>query len=238
MSETIAAATPALDQLAGGTSRTLRITEIFRSLQGESDHIGWPTVFVRLTGCPLRCVYCDTAYAFTGGERMSQDAILSRVAELGTRHVCVTGGEPLAQPGCPELLRQLADAGHVVSLETSGAMDIAAVDPRVHVVMDLKTPSSGEVGRNRWENLAHLKTGDKIKAGDEIKVVIGSREDFDWAIDRVREHDLTGRFTVLFSPVFEGVAPRTLAEWILDSGLAIRFQMQLHKLIWGDEPGR
>ncbi|KTG17967.1 MULTISPECIES: 7-carboxy-7-deazaguanine synthase QueE [unclassified Guyparkeria] len=214
------------------STRSLRITEIFRSLQGESDHIGWPTVFVRLTGCPLRCVYCDTAYAFTGGERMSPESILDRVAELDTRHVCVTGGEPLAQPGCIDLLRRLADADHEVSLETSGAMDVAEVDPRVHVVMDLKTPSSGEETRNRWENLAHLKSS------DEIKVVIGSREDFDWAVARVREHDLTRRFAVLFSPVFEGVSPRTLAEWILDSGLDIRFQMQLHKLIWGDEPGR
>ena len=232
MSEAIASNTPSLDQVGNGSSRTLRITEIFRSLQGESDHIGWPTVFVRLTGCPLRCVYCDTAYAFTGGERMSPERILARVAELDTRHVCVTGGEPLAQPGCIDLLARLADAGHVVSLETSGAMDIAEVDPRVHVVMDLKTPASGEVARNRWENLAHLK------AADEIKVVIGSREDFDWAVARLREHDLTERFAVLFSPVFEGVSPRTLAEWILDTGLEIRFQMQLHKLIWGDEPGR
>ena len=232
MSETIAAATPSLDQVGDPSTRTLRITEIFRSLQGESDHIGWPTVFVRLTGCPLRCVYCDTAYAFTGGERMSPEAILDRVAELHSRHVCVTGGEPLAQPGCNDLLRRLADAGHVVSLETSGALDVADVDARVHVVMDLKTPSSGEEARNRWENLAHLKPA------DEIKVVIGSRKDFDWAVARVREHDLTRRFAVLFSPVFEGVSPRTLAEWILDSGLEIRFQMQLHKLIWGDEPGR
>jgi len=232
MSEAIATDTPSLDEVGQATSRTLRITEIFRSLQGESDHIGWPTVFVRLTGCPLRCVYCDTAYAFTGGERMPPDAILARVAELATRHVCVTGGEPLAQPGCIDLLVRLADAGHVVSLETSGAMDIAAVDPRVHVVMDLKTPSSGEEARNRWENLEHLKPS------DEIKVVVGSREDFDWAIAHVRKHDLTRRFAVLFSPVFEGVSPRTLAEWILDSGLEIRFQMQLHKLIWGDEPGR
>lgn len=222
----------ALESVAPAATRSLRITEIFRSLQGESDHIGWPTVFVRLTGCPLRCVYCDTAYAFTGGERMEQAAILSRVAELNTRHVCVTGGEPLAQPGCVDLLRQLADAGHVVSLETSGALDVSAVDPRVHVVMDLKTPSSGEVERNRWENL------DVLKADDEIKVVIGSREDFDWAVARVREHHLTERFAVLFSPVFGGITPTQLADWVLETGLEIRFQMQLHKLIWGDEPGR
>lgn len=232
MTEAMTADTPSLDQVESGSTRTLRITEIFRSLQGESDHIGWPTVFVRLTGCPLRCVYCDTAYAFTGGERMAPEAILARVAELDTRHVCVTGGEPLAQPGCIDLLTRLANAGHAVSLETSGAMDIAEVDARVHVVMDLKTPSSGEVERNRWQNLAHLKDS------DEIKVVIGSREDFDWAVARVREHRLSERHAVLFSPVFEGVSPRTLAEWILESGLEIRFQMQLHKLIWGDEPGR
>ncbi|WP_322521270.1 7-carboxy-7-deazaguanine synthase QueE [Guyparkeria halophila] len=222
----------ALESVAPKSVRSLRITEIFRSLQGESDHIGWPTVFVRLTGCPLRCVYCDTAYAFTGGERMEREAILSRVAELKTRHVCVTGGEPLAQPGCVELLRALVDAGHVVSLETSGALDIARVDPRVHIVMDLKTPSSGEVERNRWANL------DLLKPQDEIKVVIGSRADFDWAVARVREHDLANRFAVLFSPVFGGVTPTELADWVLETGLEIRFQMQLHKLIWGDEPGR
>ncbi|WP_410474294.1 7-carboxy-7-deazaguanine synthase QueE [Guyparkeria sp. TX1] len=222
----------ALESIAPKAARSLRITEIFRSLQGESDHIGWPTVFVRLTGCPLRCVYCDTAYAFTGGERMEQEVILSRVAGFNTRHVCVTGGEPLAQPGCMELLRQLVDAGHVVSLETSGAIDIAEVDPRVHIVMDLKTPSSGEVERNRWANL------EALKPQDEVKVVIGSREDFDWAVARVREHDLVGRFAVLFSPVFGGVTPTELADWILETGLEIRFQMQLHKLIWGDEPGR
>ncbi|MDG4866933.1 7-carboxy-7-deazaguanine synthase QueE [Guyparkeria sp. 1SP6A2] len=224
--------TPALETVRPAEARTLRITEIFRSLQGESDHIGWPTVFVRLTGCPLRCVYCDTAYAFTGGERQSLDEILQRVAALGTRHVCVTGGEPMAQPGCPELLTRLVDAGHTVSLETSGAMDLAAVDPRVHVVMDLKTPSSGEVARNRWENL------EVLKPGDEIKVVIGTRADFDWAIARVEEHELERRFAVLFSPVFGDITPTELADWILSTGLEIRFQMQLHKLLWGDEPGR
>ena len=211
---------------------TLRITEIFRSLQGESDRIGWPTVFVRLTGCPLRCVYCDTAYAFTGGQRQTLGQILEAVAAFNTETVCVTGGEPLAQPLCASLLTMLCDAGYRVSIETSGALPIDRVDARVRIVMDLKTPDSGEVDKNLFENLALLKPE------DEIKFVIGSRRDFDWVTEQVRAHQLDQRFMVWCSPVHGSVAPSDLAQWVLDSGLRLRFQLQLHKLIWGNEPGR
>lgn len=210
----------------------LKITEIFRSIQGESSLVGWPTVFVRLTGCPLRCQYCDTAYAFHGGEWRSIPDVLQAVAALGVRHVCVTGGEPLAQKACPALLAALCDAGYQVSLETSGAMDVSGVDRRVARIMDLKTPDSGEVARNRWENLEHLT------AHDEIKFVICSRGDYEWARGILRDHALDRRCTVLFSPSAEQVDPPQLAEWILADRLPVRFQLQLHKVLWGNSPGR
>jgi 7-carboxy-7-deazaguanine synthase len=211
---------------------SLRITEIFHSLQGEARAVGWPTVFVRLTGCPLRCGYCDTAYAFHGGQWREIDAIVDEVRSHGARHVCVTGGEPLAQKRCPVLLEKLCDAGFTVSLETSGALDISVVDPRVERVVDIKTPGSGEVGRNRWQNLPLLC------ARDQVKFVICDRADFDWARGIVAEHRLAERCEVLFSPSHGQVAPRELAEWILAERLPVRFQLQLHKILWGEEPGR
>jgi 7-carboxy-7-deazaguanine synthase len=210
----------------------LRLTEIFLSVQGEARDVGWPTVFVRLTGCPLRCQYCDTAYAFQGGQWWDLDAILAEVARHGVRHVCVTGGEPLAQKRCLALLEKLCDAGYSVSLETSGALDIAAVDPRVSRVVDLKTPGSMEVARNRLENLRLLT------ARDQVKFVICSRADYEWARAMQSEHDLAAKCEVLFSPSFDEVKPRELAEWILEDRLPVRFQMQLHKQLWGDEKGR
>ncbi len=216
---------------ADGGSR-LRITEIFLSLQGESRSVGWPTVFVRLTGCPLRCGYCDTTYAFQGGSWMSLEAIVSEVGRHGVHHVTVTGGEPLAQPACGSLLKSLCDAGYEVSLETSGALDVCAVDPRVIKVMDLKTPASGESDKNRWENLACLN------AKDQVKFVICDRSDYDWACRAVREHDLADRCEVLFSPIHGSLAPQELAGWILGDRMPVRFQIQLHKYLWGDEPGR
>jgi 7-carboxy-7-deazaguanine synthase len=209
----------------------LRITEIFFSLQGEARTVGFPTVFVRLTGCPLRCTYCDTEYAFTGGEWMSLEQILAAVASYQSKHVCVTGGEPLAQKQCRQLLEQLCDAGYAVSLETSGAMDICEVDTRVSRVMDLKTPSSGEMERNRYENIACLSEH------DQVKFVIGDREDFDWAVATCQEHQLWDCCEVLFSPVFEKLKPGQLAEWVLEQKVPVRFQLQLHKLLWGDKPG-
>ncbi|MFP5441395.1 MAG: 7-carboxy-7-deazaguanine synthase QueE [Gammaproteobacteria bacterium] len=211
----------------------LRITEIFHSLQGEARTVGLPTVFVRLTGCPLRCNYCDTAYAFSGGSLRSIDSIVAEVATHGARHVCVTGGEPLAQPECLPLLTALCDAGFEVSLETSGALDVGAVDPRVSRVMDLKTPGSGEVHRNRYDNIALLNRH------DQVKFVITSRADYDWARFKLDEYNLPARVgEVLFSPGFGQVAPRDLAQWILDDRLPVRMQLQLHKLIWGEEQGR
>ena len=210
----------------------VKLTEIFLSIQGEANSVGWPTVFVRLTGCPLRCQYCDTAYAFYGGEWFSLDEVLRRVATFGARHVCVTGGEPLAQKSCRALLSRLCDAGHLVSLETSGAIDIARVDPRVVRVVDVKTPGSGEVARNRYENL------DLLRAEEQIKFVICSKDDFEWACDLVRERRLHERCTVLFSPSHGQVEPRALAEWILERRTPVRFQVQLHKYLWGDSPGR
>lgn len=210
----------------------LRLTEIFFSLQGEASRAGLPTVFVRLTGCPLRCTWCDTTYSFTGGEPASIDAVLAEVAEYPARQVCVTGGEPLAQKECLPLLGALCDAGYEVSLETSGALDIAAVDPRVSRIMDLKAPDSGESARNRWENLAVLNRN------DEIKVVIASRADYEWARQAIHEHRLAERCPVLLSPAAGLVEPTALAEWILADGLDVRFQMQLHKLLWGNAQGK
>ena len=212
---------PETDVAAAAADR-LRITEIFRSLQGEARDAGWPTVFVRLTGCPLRCGYCDTAYAFHGGQWRAIDAIVEEVLAHGTRHVCVTGGEPLAQKRCIALLRRLCDAGLDVSLETSGAIDIGGVDPRVSRVLDIKTPGSGESARNLWSNLALLTPR------DQVKFVVCSRADFDWAAGVLREHRIAEACEVLFSPSFGQVAPRELAQWILDDRLPVRFQMQLH----------
>jgi 7-carboxy-7-deazaguanine synthase len=209
----------------------LRITEIFHSLQGESRPAGWPSAFVRLTGCPLRCVYCDTAYAFHGGQKTSIDEILEKVAGFDVRHVCVTGGEPLAQPACHDLLGALCDAGYQVSLETSGALDISAVDRRVAVVLDLKTPASGEVARNLWANVARLKRE------DQVKFVICNRTDYEWARETQRQHALAARCEVLFSPAWEQQPARELAEWILADRLPVRFQVQLHKYLWGDAAG-
>jgi len=209
----------------------LRITEIFHSIQGEADAVGWPTVFVRLTGCPLRCTWCDTTYSFYGGQWRQIDEILAEVASHGARHVCVTGGEPLAQKRCLVLLRRLCDAGYEVSLETSGALDISAVDARVRKVVDLKAPDSGEFKRNRWSNLDHLR------AHDQVKFVLAGRTDYEWARDTVREHVLHTRCQVLFSPVHASLKPRELAEWILADRLPVRMQLQLHKLLWGEEPG-
>ena len=210
----------------------LKITEVFLSLQGESRSVGWPTVFIRLTGCPLRCTYCDSAYAFHGGEWRSIPDLVEEARAQGVRHVCVTGGEPLAQKRCLLLLKALCDAGFEVSLETSGALDISEVDPRVSIVLDLKTPDSGEAKRNRLPNLPLLQ------AKDQVKFVLCSRADYDWATAMVSEHGLAARCEVLFSPSFEQLAPRELADWIVADRLPVRFQLQLHKQLWGDEPGR
>lgn len=209
----------------------LRITEIFYSLQGEARTVGWPTVFVRLTGCPLRCGYCDTSYAFQGGENMEIAAILEQVASYSPRYVCVTGGEPLAQKACTELLSQLCDAGYDVSLETSGTMDISKVDDRVSRVVDIKTPASGEETKNRYENLGLLN------ANDQVKFVICSRDDYEWAKVKLVEYDLSSRCDVLFSPAHGDIVARELAEWILEDNLPVRMQVQLHKYLWGEEPG-
>lgn len=222
------AVTPVADM-----QQTLRITEIFYSLQGEARTVGLPTVFVRLTGCPLRCQYCDSAYAFSGGEIRSLDSILETVAGYRPRYVCVTGGEPLAQPNCLPLLQRLCDAGYSVSLETSGALDISATDRRVSRVLDLKTPGSGEVRRNRYENIAELS------GNDQVKFVLCSREDYDWAVSKLIEYRLDERVgEVLFSPSHHQLAPCELADWIVADNLPVRFQMQLHKILWNDEPGR
>ncbi|MGL6030106.1 MAG: 7-carboxy-7-deazaguanine synthase QueE [Legionella sp.] len=209
----------------------LRITEIFHSLQGESVTVGLPTVFVRLTGCPLRCQYCDTAYAFSGGEVRELDDIVTDIASYQCAHVCVTGGEPLAQPGCINLLAKLCDAGHAVSIETSGARDISFVDKRVMIVMDLKTPDSLEADKNLLSNLEHLK------ASDQIKFVLCSRADYDWACLMIKEHKLNERCQLLFSPSWNQLNPTDLANWIVADKIQVRFQLQLHKILWNDEPG-
>ena len=228
------------DTLSDGTSAPaprahagqLRVTEIFASLQGESRTAGYPTAFVRLTGCPLRCRYCDTPYAFHGGRWMTIDDILAQVRDTGLGYATVTGGEPLAQREALVLLERLCDAGFQVSLETSGAMDISHVDRRVVIVMDLKTPGSGEVHRNRYANIARLAPK------DQIKFVICDRADYEWSRERVAEYDLGTRCEVLFSPSHESMNAALLAEWVLADRLAVRLQIQLHKLLWGDEPGR
>lgn len=210
----------------------LRITEIFLSLQGESRTVGIPTVFVRLTGCPLRCLYCDTTYAFKGGEPVELADVLSRVADYGVRYVTVTGGEPLAQAACLDLLAALCNEGYEVSLETSGALDVAPVDPRVVKVLDLKTPASGECGRNLLANLAHLTPR------DQVKLVICDRADYEWAQEQIEELHLAERCEVLFSPSHGQLEAHVLAEWILHDRLPVRFQIQLHKVLWGGERGR
>jgi 7-carboxy-7-deazaguanine synthase len=210
----------------------LRINEIFHSLQGEADAVGYPTVFVRLTGCPLRCTYCDTEYAFHTGDWREFDSIIDEVRSYGARHVCVTGGEPLAQPNCLGLLQRLCDAGFEVSLETSGALDVAQVDARVSRVIDVKTPDSNESARNRIENFSLLTVR------DQLKFVIGSRADYDWSKDFIAAHGLAERSRILFSPSYHQLSATTLAEWILADRLPVRFQLQLHKVLWGDVPGK
>ncbi len=209
-----------------------RITEIFYSLQGESRTVGLPTVFVRLTGCPLRCGYCDTEYAFYGGQKMDISDIVEQVAAYKPRYVCVTGGEPLAQPNCIPLLTALCDLGVEVSIETSGAMDISKIDPRVIRVMDLKTPGSGEESKNRYDNIALLENK------DQLKFVICHREDYDWACEVLSEYQLSDRCEVLFSPIHGELKPADLADWIVADNLPVRMQLQLHKYLWGDEQGR
>ncbi len=211
--------------------KQLRITEIFHSLQGESVTVGLPTVFVRLTGCPLRCRYCDTAYAFHGGKLISIDHIIERVSSYACQHVCITGGEPLAQPDCTVLLERLCNTGFTVSLETSGARSVADVDKRVMIVMDLKTPDSGEREKNMLTNLAYLKKS------DQIKFVLCSREDYQWARQMIADHRLTELAKILFSPSFGQLNPTMLADWIIQDRLPVRFQLQLHKILWNDAPG-
>lgn len=210
----------------------VRLTEVFCSLQGEGNTVGWPTVFVRLTGCPLRCTYCDTAYAFHGGESYPLDTVIEQVTSYGVHHVCVTGGEPLAQRGCLPLLERLSDVGLSVLLETSGAVDIAPVDERVLRVVDLKTPGSGEQHRNRWANLGELT------AHDQLKFVLCDRKDYEWARDVVAREGLAQVCEVLFSPVWETLPARDLADWVVADRLPVRMQLQIHKILWGDEPGR
>ena len=215
-----------------GKPLTLKISEIFYSLQGEATRVGLPTVFVRLTGCPLRCAWCDTSHAFAGGRRMTLTDIMASVAAFGARQVCVTGGEPLAQKNCLPLLKALCDAGFDVSLETSGALDVSTVDPRVSRIVDLKPPSSGESEKNYWPNI------DVLTSRDEIKFVLANREDYEWARQSIDERRLAERCPVLVSPVQATLAPQELAEWVLADRLPVRFQVQLHKLLWGNMQGK
>ena len=210
----------------------LRLTEIFYSLQGEASRAGLPTVFVRLTGCPLRCTWCDTTYSFTGGEPATIASVLAEVGKYPARQICVTGGEPLSQKECLPLLTALCDAGYDVSLETSGALDVADVDPRVSRIMDLKAPDSGESAKNLWSNL------EALKQGDEIKIVIASRGDYEWARQVLRERQINRLCPVLLSPAGGLIEPQSLADWILEDGLDVRFQLQLHKLLWGNMKGK
>ncbi len=217
---------------AASATTTLRLTEVFFSLQGETRRAGLPTVFIRLTGCPLRCRWCDTTYSFQGGETVTLTSLMARVAEYGVPTVCVTGGEPLAQKNCLPLLSALCDAGYSVSLETSGVLDVSMVDPRVSRIVDIKPPDSGEASRNRWENLVHLTPH------DEIKFVLASRSDYEWARDVVRAQDLDKVCTILFSPVQGELPPAQLADWILADRMPVRMQVQLHKVLWGNAPGK
>lgn len=216
----------------GVLNRTLHINEIFLSLQGETSKTGLPTAFIRLTGCPLRCTYCDTEYAFYKGEKQTIGAIMQTIAGYRTRHVTVTGGEPLAQKGCIPLLAHLCNEGYQVSLETSGAMDVSGVDPRVMKVLDLKTPASSEESKNRFENIQH------INEHDQVKFVICDREDYEWARSMLNQYHLNERCEVLFSPSHDQLPAAQLADWVLEDKLPVRFQIQLHKYLWGDVPGR
>lgn len=213
-------------------TKTLRITEIFYSLQGETRTVGLPTVFIRLTGCPLRCEYCDTAYAFHGGTAHSLEDVLLKVTSFSPRYITVTGGEPLAQKNCLDLLTLLCDKGYAVSLETSGALDISAVDPRVIKIMDIKTPGSQEANKNLFENIKFLQKQ------DQVKFVICDREDYEWSKQVIEAHDLTSYSEILFSPSYQQLSNQDLADWIIADNLPVRFQIQMHKYIWGDVPGR